>query len=370
MILDIKSFVEALISSIGNSSKVFIVGHNNPDYDAIGSAMGLQALTTALGKEAYIVYDEEETLDSKVKSIIENNKEQSKIIGLKDYKKMIDNESILIVTDTNRSYRICVQSDLMKFSKVFIIDHHDFDVNTSIKSLYSYINTEKSSASEIVYEIILAENKQRVTDKQPQIPISPNVATALLAGITLDTKRFKRNTTGRTFQISALLQRKKADYKYINNVLFTENFEDYKRVSNLVVNGPIFRKYILDGSDDERCVSFNLNRRKNKTTYSTIDVAKAADAMLKFADTTFALGCTGKNQVTISARSNDTQQGPLLDVGEVLTQLDRDRCGGNATSAGGLIPISEDGFTKIKEVESAIMKIANKQLRLKKYKRI
>ena len=362
MILDIKSFVEALVNSIGNSSKVFIVGHNNPDYDAIGSAMGLQSLATSLGKEAYIVYDEDETLDSKVKSIIDNNKEQSKIIGLKEYKKMMDSNSILIVTDTNRAYRICVKEDLNKFSKVFVIDHHDMDLNSSIRTLYSYINTEKSSASEIVYELIVAENKQRAADKKPQIMITPSVATMLLAGITLDTKRFKRNTTGRTFQISALLQRKKADYKYINNVLFTENFEDYKRVSNLVVNGPIFRRY----DDDEKCVSFNLNRRKNKTTYSTIDVAKAADAMLKFADTTFALGCTGKNQVTISARSNDTERGPILDVGEVLMQLDKERCGGNATSAGGLIPIEEDGFTKIKDVESAIIKIVNKQLRRKR----
>ena len=362
MILDIKSFVEALVNSIGNSSKVFIVGHNSPDYDAIGSAMGLQALATSLGKEAYIVYDEDETLDSKVKAIIDNNKEQSKIIGLKEYKKMMDSNSILIVTDTNRAYRICVKEDLNKFSKVFVIDHHDMDLNSSIRTLYSYINTEKSSASEIVYEFIVAENKQRAADKKPQIMITPSVATMLLAGITLDTKRFKRNTTGRTFQISALLQRKKADYKYINNVLFTENFEDYKRVSNLVVNGPIFRRY----DDDEKCVSFNLNRRKNKTTYSTIDVAKAADAMLKFADTTFALGCTGKNQVTISARSNDTEKGPILDVGEVLMQLDKERCGGNAISAGGLIPIEEDGFTKIKDVESAIIKIVNKQLRRKR----
>ena len=370
MILELRSFKDTLVNAIESSSKVFIVGHNNPDYDAIGSAMGLQALATALGEQAYIVYDEDETLDSKVKSIIENNKEQSKIIGISEYKKIMDSESILIVTDTNRSYRVCVKEDLMKFSKVFIVDHHDLDPNTSIKSLYSYVNTEKSSSSEIVYEMILSENKQRVAEKQPQISITPNVATALLAGITLDTKRFKRNTTGRTFQISALLQRKKADYKYINNVLFTENFEDYKRVSNLVVNGPIFRKYLLEENEDEKCISFNLNRRKNKTTYSTIDVAKAADAMLKFADTTFALGCTGKNQVTISARSNDTENGIILDVGEVLMQLDKDRCGGNATSAGGLIPIGEDGFTKIKEVESEIMKIVNKQLRLQNYKRI
>ena len=363
MLLELKAIKEALISSIGTSSKVFIVGHNSPDYDALGSAMGIHALAKSLGKEAYIVIDEDlDNLDSKVRSIIENNKDCCNIITLKEYKKLRDKDSILVVTDTNRKYRICVNEDLNKFKSVFVIDHHDIDPETSIQTAYTYINTEKSSASEIVTEILLSK----------KAPIPKEVATMLLAGITLDTKRFKRNTTGRTFQICGMLQNKKADYQYVNS-LFKEDFDTYKKVSNLVTNGPLFRKYLLDS--DELTISFNLNRRKQNTTYTTIDVAKTADAMLKFCDSTFALGCTGKNQVTISARSGirrveENHVMPPLNVGEILMMLDNERCGGSPYSAGGLIPISEDHFSSIKNVERELEKIVHTTLKEKGYTKI
>ena len=51
----LKQLLERLLKT---SSKVFIVGHKEPDYDSIGSSIGLQALCKALGKEAYIVLDE------------------------------------------------------------------------------------------------------------------------------------------------------------------------------------------------------------------------------------------------------------------------------------------------------------------------
>lgn len=353
MILELRSFKDTLVNAISSSSKVFIVGHNSPDYDALGAAMGLQVYAKSMNKDAYIVIDEDlDNLDSKVRTIIEKNKESSNIITLEQYKKLFNKKSILLVVDTNRTYRVCVKDDLDKFKKVFVIDHHDLDDNTSIKTGFSYIDTQKSSASEIVSEMLFS--------KKTVIP--PNVATMLLAGITLDTKRFKRNTTGRTFQISGMLQNRKADYEFVNK-LFKEDFETYKKVSNLVVNGPIFRKYILD--EDERVISFNLNRRQNKTNYTTIDVAKTADAMLKFSDTSIALGCTGKNQVTISARSTVKTIEELnyiaepLDVGKILMTLDPEKCGGNATSAGGLIPITEDGFTTIKSVEKKLISIVN-----------
>ncbi len=360
MILELRSFREALVSTIASSSKVFIVGHNSPDYDAIGSAMGLHALAKSMGKEAYIVVgDDFDNLDIKVKSVLEKNKEACNIITVEEFEKLQDDNSTLIVTDTNRKYRVCVNNNLDKFKYTIVVDHHDTDPATSLDALYSYIDTEKSSASEIVAEILFAK----------KTPIPPNVATMLLAGITLDTKRFKRNTTGRTFQICGMLQNKKADYQYVNS-LFSEDFDIYKKVSKLIINGPIFRRYILD--EDERCISFNLNRRQNKTNYTTIDVAKTADAMLKFADTSFAMGCTGKNQVTISARSSKKPIDRLLnnqepiDVGRILMLLDPERCGGNAVSAGGLIPISEsEGFPNIRSVQNKLMVIVDKELKEK-----
>lgn len=364
MLLELKAFKEALISSMESSSKVFIVGHNQPDYDAIGSAMGIFTLAKSMGKEAYIVIDENlDTLDSKVRSIIEENKTRCNIITLEEFEKLYDDDAILVVTDTNRKYRICLNGYLDRFKKNFVIDHHDIDPNTSIQTVYSYIDINVSSASEAVTEMLLSR----------KATIPPHIATMLLAGIALDTKRFKNNTTGRTFQICGILQNRKADYLYVNS-LFKEDFKTYKKVSNLIINGPLFREYISE--DDSITVSFNLNRRNKTTPYTTIDVAKTADAMMKFSDTTFAMGCTGQKQVTISARSSvkpcrDNQNNlPIINAGEILTRLDSERCGGNPLSAGGLIPITEDGFPTIKSVEQRLMSIVHRYLKEKGYQKL
>ena len=35
---------ETLVNNMEKSSQVFIVGHNNPDYDSIGAALGVATL--------------------------------------------------------------------------------------------------------------------------------------------------------------------------------------------------------------------------------------------------------------------------------------------------------------------------------------
>ena len=39
-----------------NADKVFIMGHVNEDYDAIGAAIGVAKMARTLGKECYIVW--------------------------------------------------------------------------------------------------------------------------------------------------------------------------------------------------------------------------------------------------------------------------------------------------------------------------
>ena len=55
---DVKKLREILELGIKNSSNVFIVGHNNPDFDSIGSAIGLARIVKEYNKNAYIVVDD------------------------------------------------------------------------------------------------------------------------------------------------------------------------------------------------------------------------------------------------------------------------------------------------------------------------
>ena len=78
-----------LLESINSSSKVFIVGHNEPDFDSISSAIGIQNLCTAFDCESYIIVnDSEQELEPSVKKIIESSKNKYNIIKLSDFSKL------------------------------------------------------------------------------------------------------------------------------------------------------------------------------------------------------------------------------------------------------------------------------------------
>ena len=64
-----------LLKTILSSSKVFITGHNEPDFDSISSAIGIERLCEELGKDAYIIVDDcETTLEPSVKKIIDKGR--------------------------------------------------------------------------------------------------------------------------------------------------------------------------------------------------------------------------------------------------------------------------------------------------------
>ena len=51
----IKELRLKLEEDLEECSNVFIVGHNGPDFDSIGSAIGLSVFAASKGKKAYII---------------------------------------------------------------------------------------------------------------------------------------------------------------------------------------------------------------------------------------------------------------------------------------------------------------------------
>ena len=67
-------FEERLEKSIKDADKVIILPHLYPDFDAIGSSIGLSVLASFFGKESYILIDDLETsINEKVLNIIKKN---------------------------------------------------------------------------------------------------------------------------------------------------------------------------------------------------------------------------------------------------------------------------------------------------------
>lgn len=324
-----------LTSKISDSSNVFIVGHNSPDFDSIGSAIGLYILAKSLHRDAYIIIDDNETIiEPGVRRILKESEGKFPIIKKSDFLNLVNDDSLLLVTDVNKKHMISVGDSLDKVGDVIVIDHHTED-NDTIISPYNFISTSVSSASEIVARVLWVAHLKYPRD----------VANYLLAGISLDTHRFKQNTSSRTHDVAEKLIDKGADIDYVNS-LFLEEFDSFCRISNLIINGTIIKKY-SDSLLAPIQVSFTLNRNAPESIYLKEDYAKAADRMMKFhgIDASFALGYVLDGGIHISARG-----GKRVDVGQIMQEL---HGGGNRQSAGAkvynknLLEVEEELMTKV-----------------------
>lgn len=312
---EIKSVKELYDKIITASSRVFIIGHNEPDFDSIASTIGVQSLCTHLGKDAYIVVaDPDISLDPGVKKIKDTNRTAHRILTLDEYELLKDPTSTLIVVDTNKTNLVAVENDLDSFANIIIIDHHQEDSRT-IQGAAAFIDPKVSSASEVVAQLLM----------NYKVKCEPNVYTYLLAGIILDTGRFKKNTTSRTHDVAKRLINKGADTEYVNE-LFLTDFNDDKKINDLIFNGTIFETYVYSLLQTHN-ISFTLNRENPHTIYRRDQIAKAADRMLKYrVDAAFVMGYTDDRNIQVSARSKG-----VIDVGKIMSHLGG---GGNSQNAG------------------------------------
>ena len=80
--MDIKKLKDVMKDKILDSNNVIIVPHNNADFDAVASAMGIALIAKELEKQACIVItDPLYILDVGVKSIIDESKNEFNIIN-------------------------------------------------------------------------------------------------------------------------------------------------------------------------------------------------------------------------------------------------------------------------------------------------
>lgn len=324
----VRCLKKSLTEVIKDSSKVFIVGHNEPDFDSIGSAIGLLTLCRLHGRKAYIVVNDTDMhLEPGVKEIIATNRKKFNIIDMNTFMALVNKNSSVIITDTNKDYLVSLREHLGDFKHSLIIDHHAPDDHT-IDAEYSFINQNVSSASEMVAEVL---NSYRYR-------YDPMVANCLLAGIELDTNHYQNNTTDRTHDIAENLIKRGADPKIVAKLFKTE-FETDRRINNLVFNGTLFEKYERD-IFQTRHVSFTLNREAPKTIYQKEDLAKAADRMTDYnMDATFAIGFVKEGLVSISARSKSD-----IDVGDIMSRL-----GGGGNGASAACKIETDDILSVEE---------------------
>ena len=299
-----QAFYNKFIDVISQYSKIVLIPHNEIDLDALGSTLGLYSFLSPLQKELYINIDEE-NLELGVKRALQKIKNLDMNINIQKLSNIeVNSNSLLIMLDFHKK-EMAQNTDIFKLSSnIIIIDHH-IEGKDSVKNcILKYIDDEASSTSEIIYDLLEAEN----------IMIPNYIASVMLAGITVDTNNFSIKTDGKTHEVAASLSKRGANSKEVQYLL-KEDLKEYISMQKIIFNTEIIDKI------------FAISVGKRTEIYTKEQLAKIADSLLQFdeIEASFCIGKINSNIIGISARSLGN-----IDVERVMNKLNG---GGHLTDA-------------------------------------
>ena len=223
-------FSKALYQLFENSGDVFVMGHRNSDMDCIGAALGVVTCANHVGAHAYIVLDAVNTTIEDAIRTLERSGAASIIITPEHAAEMMKDDSVLVVVDTQRASNTVAPELLGRTEHIVLIDHHRRSADYIDNATLHYLETRASSASEMVTEVI-----QYFADN---VKPAAFTCSALLAGITVDTKQFAFNVGSRTFDAAGYLRRNGADLSSVKQ-MFQNDYDSYVRCANVVENAHI-----------------------------------------------------------------------------------------------------------------------------------
>ena len=273
----------ALATLMEQSSRIFIMGHKNPDMDSFGAAIGVSRLAKSVNKDAFILLGEyNETMIDMVADARKTDDYQ--FVTAERAMEMVEENSLVVVVDTHRRMLVESAELIDKVERLAIIDHHRKAEDAFANPSLSYLESYASSASELVTEML-----QYRLDKKS---LSRFEADALMAGIMLDTNRFAVKAGVRTFEAASWLRRSGADLSRVRRY-FQESPDSFINRANGIVNARI-----LEGG-----IAMSICRGQSINTQ--IVNSQVADELLTIKGTvaSFVAGRDAEGKTVVSARS-------------------------------------------------------------------
>ncbi|MCX9084885.1 MAG: DHH family phosphoesterase [Candidatus Methanoperedens sp.] len=317
--------LKKLINTVGDG-KLAIIVHDNPDPDAISSAMGLKEIANSVGVKAEILYKgvighHENKAFVNLLDIEMNNSNEFKA---SDYKKIALIESSVPG----------VNNLLPPGTKVnIVIDHHQANIE-EVEAEYKDIRPNMGATATIMTKYL----------QELEIPVKTELATALLYGIKVDTDDFKRNTDPTDLTAAAFL------YPLANHDILNRLETPSKSTESIDILGEAIKNRQIKGS----YLISNVGTIRDRDT-----LAQAADYLLTLEGiTTTLIFGLGEDTIYVSGRSCDDR----INIGKILADaFGHDKAGGHAMLAGAQIPLGvfsgmKDKQTLLKLADEAIVK--------------
>lgn len=322
----------ALRDLIQDSDQVFVMGHKNPDMDSIGASVGVRKMAQMNDVKGYVIinFDELNGSVTRLMNEIESKSDfYENFLTPEEAAGKMTEKSLLVIVDTHKP-NLVIDAHLLKLAeKVVVIDHHrrseDFIENPTLV----YMEPYASSTAELVTELLEYQPKRA--------KINMLEATALLAGIIVDTKSFTLRTGARTFEAASYLRTNGADTVLVQRLL-KEDVDTYIERSKIVQTVKFVKPGVAVAVGEESKV------------YDSVLIAQTADILLTMKDVSasFVIAHRADGKIGISARS----------LGEVNVQLIMERLGGGGHLTNAACQIDAKSIDGVKKhLEEAINEV-------------
>ena len=301
------STLENYLKSISDNSKVTIFCHDNPDPDALASALAMNELFVNYGHTSQIVHG----------GMIEHHQNQAMVKELEipvrrlildwEITDLIKESDLIVAVDFHRpGANNIMPKDCIPH---IIIDHHSVD--DPVTADLAMVSSEYSSTSSMVASLLMSSDFE----------MNSRVATALAFGIKTDTLGFTRNFNA--VDVRALL--------WINAWVDKEKLRAIEMPPRSIEALDSFAAALNDKLHIENLILAPVHNLTNRDS-----LAQIADFLLptEGVDTVVAYGIR-RNKVILSVRSNREN----LHVGKLLSNNFPDGlAGGHKSLGGGQIP--------------------------------
>lgn len=306
---------------IRESDKVIIMGHKMPDMDSIGAAIGVLKAAKMCNKEGYIVFEGVNPSITRLMEELEQHEELHKwFITPEQAAEIMSEKSLAVVVDTHKASMVAEPRLVHKAKRIFVIDHHRRGEEFIDEAVLIYIEPYASSTSELVAELL-----QYLDDR---ISLDVIEATAMLAGIVVDTKSFSMRTGARTFEAASFLRRHGADSSLIQRML-KEDLQSFIRKSEVIKHAKVLYDHVAIATADPG------------KTYSQLLIAQVADTLLNITDiyASFVICERPDGKIGISARS----------LGQINVQVIMEEMGGGGHLSNAAAQLDDASLEEVEQ---------------------
>lgn len=213
--------LKEIAKQIKKHKKFFVVGHQNPDGDSIGSTLAVTSVLRRMGKTVYPYADSMPGPDLGFLPGLNS-------VHTPPIPKKFDYDAVIFLECSDKRRGGNLEEVFASDAVLINIDHH---ITGEFYGHYNYIDAKASSTAEIIFSLF----------ELMKVKLEPKEATCLYTGLATDTGRFVHsNTTAEAFRAAAGLVAAGADIKTINKeIYYTRSYAETK------INGRALEKMQL-----------------------------------------------------------------------------------------------------------------------------